>query len=302
MHIVRRLTILLLFALALNGLPAPGSAQVAVSITVAPPLLPIYAQPVIPAPGYIWTPGYWAWGPYGYYWVPGTWVLPPAVGLLWTPGYWGWSGGFFLWHVGYWGPHVGFYGGVNYGFGYVGVGYLGGFWDHGAFRYNTAVNNLRGARIANVYNQRVVVSGPATHVSYNGGRGGLTAQPNAAQLAAAHELHGLPTALQQQHENAASANRALLATVNHGRPAVAATPRAGVFNGPGMVGTRGAGPRPNAGAQPAMRPTGAPNVRPNPGAQGVAHPAGAPNPHAPNANPHPQGGHGNQGERHEEQH
>ena len=29
----------------------------------------------LPGPGYIWTPGYWAYDPAdGYYWVPGTWV------------------------------------------------------------------------------------------------------------------------------------------------------------------------------------------------------------------------------------
>ena len=55
----------------------------------------------------------------GYYWVPGTWVQPPRVGVLWTPGYWGFVGGVYAFHAGYWGPHVGFYGGVNYGFGYA---------------------------------------------------------------------------------------------------------------------------------------------------------------------------------------
>ena len=59
---------------------------------------------------------------------PGVWVRPPQVGLLWTPGYWGWGGGAYLFHAGYWGPHVGFYGGVNYGFGYGGVGFGGGRW------------------------------------------------------------------------------------------------------------------------------------------------------------------------------
>src|SRR5262249_16572953 len=78
---------LLLFA-AIAGV-SEASAQI-VSITIAPPVLPVYEQPPIPGPGYIWTPGYWAWGDDGYYWVPGTWILPPAVGLLWTLGYWGW--------------------------------------------------------------------------------------------------------------------------------------------------------------------------------------------------------------------
>src|SRR2546427_3949494 len=85
--------------------------------------------------GYIWTPGYWAYGDYGFFWVPGTWVLVPEPGLLWTPGYWGWADDIFIFHEGYWGPYVGFYGGINYGFGYVGVGYQGGYWNRGVFFY-----------------------------------------------------------------------------------------------------------------------------------------------------------------------
>src|SRR5208282_1920353 len=98
--IMRRLHLItpLLLGFALAAPVPAAQAQVAVgvevapgvSITIAPPFLPIYAQPEIPAPGYIWTPGYWAYGPDGYYWVPGTWILPPAIGLLWTPGYSGW--------------------------------------------------------------------------------------------------------------------------------------------------------------------------------------------------------------------
>ena len=57
----------------------------------APPVLPVYVQPPCPQPGWMWTPGYWAYGPDGYYWVPGTWVPAPYVGALWTPGYWGWN-------------------------------------------------------------------------------------------------------------------------------------------------------------------------------------------------------------------
>ena len=221
----------LFLALALVGAgaaaPAPSVAQVAasLSITVAPPALPVYAQPVIPGPGYIWTPGYWAWGPTGYYWVPGTWVLPPAVGLLWTPGYWGWTDGAFVWHAGYWGPHVGFYGGVNYGFGYTGVGYAGGYWAHGAFFYNRAVNNVRNVANTHVYNKTVVNNVGATRVSYNGGTGGLTARPSTQELAAMHEAHRPATALQAQHERGASANPTLRASFNHGHPAVAATQR-----------------------------------------------------------------------------
>src|SRR5579863_7232683 len=94
----------------LTAMSAESSAQVAISVTIAPPILPIYTQPPLPGPGYVWVPGYWAWGgPDGYYWVPGTWVLPPSVGVLWTPGYWGWSDGDYRWNGGYWGPHIGYY-------------------------------------------------------------------------------------------------------------------------------------------------------------------------------------------------
>src|SRR5215467_6574746 len=100
-----RMKAVLVFFLATIALviPVVSSAQVSVGISVriGPPVLPVYVQPPCPEPGWIWTPGYWAWGPDGYYWVPGAWVEPPVVGLLWTPGYWGWGGGVYLWHPGY---------------------------------------------------------------------------------------------------------------------------------------------------------------------------------------------------------
>ena len=100
----------------------------------APPPLPVYDQPPIPGSGYIWAPGYWAWSTdVGWYWVPGTWVLPPAIGLLWTPAYWAYSDGAYVLYDGYWAPEVGFYGGIDYGFGYTGYGYEGGYWNDGPF-------------------------------------------------------------------------------------------------------------------------------------------------------------------------
>ena len=180
----------------------------------------IRAAPV-PAPGYIWTPGYWAWADDGYYWVPGTWVEAPEPGLLWTPGYWGWVDGLYVWHEGYWGPHVGFYGGVNYGFGYVGHGYEGGYWDHGAFRYNRAVNNIHeNVHITNVYN-RTVSSTSVNRVSFNGGNGGIQARPAAEELAAEHERHVTPVYAQQHHEEGARSNPQLRASFNHGSPPIA---------------------------------------------------------------------------------
>ena len=69
---------------------AHAQVSVGISINIEPPPLPVYEQPPIPAPGYLWVPGYWAWNEEidDYYWVPGTWILPPEPALLWTPGYW----------------------------------------------------------------------------------------------------------------------------------------------------------------------------------------------------------------------
>src|SRR5277367_3556412 len=159
----------LLLAIEMLFLSTASFAQigVGVSVTVAPPELPVYEQPVCPGDGYIWTPGYWGWGDDGYFWVPGTWVLAPEVGFFWTPGYWGWGGDAFVWYDGYWGPEIGFYGGINYGFGYFGTGYVGGRWDHGHFFYNTTINRVDVNVIHNVYNERVNET-TVTRVSFNG--------------------------------------------------------------------------------------------------------------------------------------
>jgi hypothetical protein len=130
----------LLLALVITLIPVSSQAGVFISVGFAPPVLPVYEQPPCPEPGLMWTPGYWAYGPDGYYWVPGAWVPAPYEGALWTPPYWGWSGGLYVLHEGYWGRHIGYYGGVNYGFGYGGIGFAGGEWHGHDFRYNTAVD------------------------------------------------------------------------------------------------------------------------------------------------------------------
>jgi WXXGXW repeat (2 copies) len=224
----------LLLEIGLLMIPLQSQAQVAVgvSIRVGPPILPVYVQPVCPEPGFIWVPGYWAYGDDGYYWVPGTWVEPPEVGLLWTPGYWGWDDGFYVWHAGYWGPEVGFYGGVNYGFGYTGVGFFGGSWRGGNYYYNRAVTNVDVTVVRNTYNTTVVNNNTTVNrVSFNGGPGGTRAQPTSRELAATREQHVPMTTQQTQHEQAARADRNLRASVNHGRPDVAASPRPAQFNG-----------------------------------------------------------------------
>ena len=69
MRILRSISFLLLLFLLL-AVPLKSFAQVSLRITVAPPELVVYAQPVCPQEGYLWTPGYWAYGEEGYFWVP----------------------------------------------------------------------------------------------------------------------------------------------------------------------------------------------------------------------------------------
>ncbi len=262
---MRRRYLALPIALALaSGVAAvaltqPVQAAIDISITVAPPPLPVYDQPPMPGLGYMWSPGYWAYDPVdGYYWVPGTWVEPPEVGLLWTPGYWGWVDGNYVWNAGYWGPTVGFYGGIDYGYGYNGSGFFGGRWEHGHFAYNTAAWNVGGARVANSYREAVPRGGNAGQVSVNGGQGGTTARPTAAQERMAHEHHVAATAMQTRQQTAAKADPTLRASQNHGKPPVTATGRPGEFKGNAAAATPNARP----GANPAER-----NPATRPGAQ-----------------------------------
>lgn len=245
----------LALAIGLCGLAIPkaASAQVAVgiSVRVGPPALPVYAQPICPGPDYIWTPGYWSWDPseQQYYWVPGTWVLAPQPGYLWTPGWWGFAGGAYVWHAGYWGPHVGFYGGINYGFGYFGNGFVGGEWRGGRFFYNTAVTRVNVNVVRNVYVNRTVVRNVNTRVSFNGGPHGINARPTAQQQRWDSERHIGATSVQQQHVDQARGNRSSFYNQNHGRPPVAATARPG--NGAVRGGNQFRPPRnKNRGAQP----------------------------------------------------
>jgi hypothetical protein len=207
--------------------PAPVVADDAVTVEIAPPALPVYEQPPCPAPNLIWTPGHWRWGVLGYYWVPGVWVPAPYGGALWTPSYWGWAGGRFVYHEGYWGPHVGFYGGVNYGGGYMGIGFAGGSWNGGVFAYNTAVVHVNASVVTNVYVNRTIVEQTTivnnTHVSYNGGPNGVQHQAAPEEQLAEHEQHQVPTTFQQQHVAAAKADTSNFAKNNGGHPAHVAT-------------------------------------------------------------------------------
>jgi hypothetical protein len=212
----------------------------------------------MPEEGYVWTPGYWQWvAPTGYYWVPGTWVLPPTVNVFWTPPYWGWSAGLYVFHGGYWGSQVGFYGGVNYGYGYGGSGYQGGRWEGGHFAYNSAVNNFGSVHVANTYRQNVSVN-TSNRISYNGGPGGVRAEPNAQERSFQAEPHQAITAEQSRHISAAAVHPGLVANTNHGHPQIAATARPAEFEGRGVVAPREAAEQ----ARPAQQHVNQATARP----------------------------------------
>lgn len=198
------LTTLALTATSLMAAPTLH-AQFGVSIHVgfartAPPPLPVMEQPMAPGDGYIWTPGYWAWDDdvQDYYWVEGEWVMAPETGMLWTPGYWNYDNGGYRWNAGYWGPEVGFYGGVNYGFGYFGTGYEGGYWNNNRFFYNTAVNRVDMRFVHNTFVRNVDFHDRGPRVAFNGGPGGLRTQPNRDEQRAMQERRFAPTMTQQR--------------------------------------------------------------------------------------------------------
>jgi hypothetical protein len=271
----------LLFALVLLAISAVSAAQVGivVSIRIAPPELPVYEQPFAPGDGYIWTPGYWAYGDEDYYWVPGTWVMAPEVGYLWTPGYWSGDGDDYVFHEGYWGTEVGFYGGISYGYGYFGHGYEGGRWDNGHFAYNQSVSRVNVSINHNVYNTRVEDSTRVNRVSFNGGHDGVQVRATSQEEAAGRERHIAPAAAQTQHVQSARANPELRASANHGKPPIAATAKPGAFKDSGAVGVKEGGTvhaAPAASANTNARPSGEtpqPITETNRPASETAHPA-----------------------------
>ena len=219
----------------------PRLANAVDKVNAAPPPLPSYGQPPLPQAGYLWVPGFWAWREPipDYYWVPGTWVRPPQQGLLWTPAYWSRVDGGYRFHAGYWAEQVGFYGGINYGYGYTGDGYQGGRWENGVFSYNRAVNNLGSLAIPSVYDEAVAADNNPVRVSFNGGSRGTTARPTPSQEALADARHVEATVEQRKHFELAAMDRALYSRLNHGEPGVAATSRAGVLEGAGITRSSG---------------------------------------------------------------
>ena len=229
--------------------PLAAWSQVSLSVTVGPPPLPLYAQPPIPGDGY-----------------------------LWTPGYWGWGSGLYVWHPGYWGPHVGYYGGINYGYGYIGSGYAGGRWDRGRFRYNSAVNNIPQGRVHDVY-RTPVPQRPAHPESFNGGKSPWHTPPTANERRFEGGQHPNWTQEQTDHEHRAVSMPEQRMGNNHGTPPTAATPRPGGFGDPQVEHVRQAPEmrvqpvRSGPGARPeAAAPRGEPRAEPRAQPQGNAGP------------------------------
>ena len=265
---MRILTRALMCAVVLMMVSRASFAQLQISVSFGPPALPVYDQPPCPGDDYIWTPGFWGWDAddEDYYWVPGTWVEAPEPGLFWTPPYWAWADGHYVFYDGYWGPHVGFYGGIDYGFGYFGDGFEGGRWDRGHFYYNRSVTNVNVTVVHNVYNTTVVHNTTVVNrVSYNGGNGGVNARPTARDEEAARDHHVERVAAQTRNRDAARSNREFRASANQGKPPVAATAKPAEFNGRDVVHAKEAGapyhPPANRGNANNNRP--AENNRPN---------------------------------------
>jgi len=85
-----------------------------------------------------------------YYWVPGNGVRAsaprtccgPLILELGVEGRYGFTR--------YWAREVGFYGGIDYGDGYNGQGYLGGRWENAPFFTIARFNNIENVRISKV--------------------------------------------------------------------------------------------------------------------------------------------------------
>jgi len=280
MKIFRPLRVMLL-ALLVSLIPASSFAGVFISVGFAPPMLPIYDQPPCPDAGLIWTPGYWDYGPDGYYWVPGAWVPAPFIGALWTPPYWGWDSGLYMFHPGYWGTSVGYYGGVNFGFGYFGVGFFGGRWRGRDFMYNTAVWNVDRGRVRSTYNDRGNWDryrvGRGSRASYSGGPGGIRYSPSREERQAMQGRRMGETPVQRSHQSSARSDRSSYFRNNQGRPSNPAvsrprggeSPGRGSGNGqPNVRGNENRGPnnaQPNRNVQPNRGTQPNSNVQPNRG-------------------------------------
>ena len=214
--------------------------------TSRPHRCPSMSSPRPPRPTISGPPATGTGVPAGYYWI-----LAPGVRSLLRrpldPRLLGLCHNRLGFHRGFWGPHIGFYGGINYGFGYTGVGYHGGYWRGNNFYYNRSVNRV---------NTNITTSTTAPSSSTTS-----TASPTTAAEAASPTDHGQPRSkpcaareprpcpLRSSTSAKQHKNRQQFYNVNRGRPAMVAAPRP-IAAQPGFT-------HPNPGNRP-----GQPDVRP----------------------------------------
>jgi hypothetical protein len=146
---------------------------------------------------------------------------------------------------------VGYYGGVNYGFGYMGIGFAGGMWRGGVFAYNTAVMHvgIGGGWAHNTYEDRAIVDrntvARGSRVAFSGGPGGINHPATAEERVAERDQHVGATSFQSQHLATARADHTSYAKANGGRPQNLAASRplaAESHPAPATRGTPGVGP------------------------------------------------------------
>ena len=103
-----------------------------------------------------------------------------------------------------------------------GVGYGGGRWQGNTFQNNTAVNRVDTNVIKTTYVNREAVRSPSgSQASFNG-KGGVQAQPTAAEKAAAKGPRVAPVSTQRSTVEAAKKDPALQAKANNGKPSAEA--------------------------------------------------------------------------------
>ena len=121
-----------------------------------------------------------------------------------------------------------------------------GFWSRAAIRRASALQRLQDNTTVN-------------NISYNGGPSGVNARPTQQEQAAGRQPRHAATSEQSAQATGAKNQHDLLAAVNQGHPAVAATPRPNTFSGAGVVAARSATrntsapPHPQSTAEPPRR-------------------------------------------------
>ena len=85
-----------------------------------------------------------------------------------------------------------------------GQGYEGGYWSGGSFYYNRSVTHISNTTVINNVYSQPVANHHVSNVSYNGGNGGIRAQPTPQELQARKNSTSRSTQEQQHHQQLAS--------------------------------------------------------------------------------------------------